>query len=113
MDARTAKITSRILTRVFYSQFGYCMHCAYRLEWHDLRLLSCQQQLTQEYLDEINEELRTWNLKLTTHLDFLVVDKIDPTKGLRRFPSGHQRFTGDSDKHIMSYSYLGWRQRFM
>ena len=113
MDTRTAKITSRILTRVFYSQFGYCTHCAYRLEWIDLRLLSCQQQLTQEYLDEVNKELRTWNLKLTSYLDFLVVDKIDSIKGLRRYPSGHQRFKGEINKNIMSPSYLEWFQQFM
>ena len=112
MDTRTPKITSRILTRVFYSQFGYCMHCAYRLEWHDLRLLACQQQLTQDYLDEVNNELRAWNLELIYYLDFLVVDKIDPTKGIRQFPSGHQRFTGDSNKKIMAPSYLEWFQRF-
>ena len=85
---KAAVVTAYILSIIFSKQFGYQINGAYRLEWHELRSLSGQPNLTENYIEEIDDALRNYNLTLSSNLDFLVVDKLNRSKDLRKLHSG-------------------------
>lgn len=103
--ARPPKETAEILYNLYYGQFDHGNMFAYRLDWHQLGFISAKSEFTEEYLEACNKVLNSVNLKLTVHLDSLVVDKLDPlfyvrdlktramNKFVRMFENKSDRFT--------------------
>ncbi len=81
---KSPDVTAEKLSEIYHYDFAGGKRTRYRLDWHQLRWIARQAYLTEEYLADINKSLNIWNLKLTSHLDFLVVDNLDPIDGLRK-----------------------------